>query len=68
MSGTGFDPRAAERDGEWLLDLARDLEREGCPCGQRLPRCGHLIALAKAAAFFCEAPRIWEQRAGAVDE
>ena len=50
--------RGIERDGELLLELAEDLEREGCPCGQRLPRCEHLIALAKAAAFFLEASRV----------
>jgi len=50
--------REIERDGELLLELAEDLEREGCPCGQRMPRCGHLIALAKAAAFFCEAAKV----------
>jgi hypothetical protein len=44
------------RDGELLLELAGDIEREGCPCGQRLPPCEHLDALARAAEFCFRAP------------
>lgn len=34
-------------DGDRLRELAALLSREGCPCGQRLPRCVHREALAR---------------------